>query len=220
MELKLKICGMREPENIDQVVDLNPDYLGLIFYDRSPRFVDNEIQKLDAEVKKTGVFVNASIEEISEKILKYELQAIQLHGDESVEFCRDLRAQLSEAGKRPQLIKVFSITETFDFQILKDFETSVDLFLFDTKGKNKGGNGITFNWDVLKNYSSSTPFFLSGGIGLEEVPEIKSLYKHFQDEKKEPLFYGVDVNSRFESTPGVKDTDKLRMFRKALFSEA
>ena len=210
---------MREPENIDQVASLRPDYLGLIFYEGSARFVKNEIQELDPSIKKTGVFVNASEEVILKKTQKYDLAAIQLHGGESVKFCASLKAKLSEAGKLPELIKVFSVKQDMDFNLLEDFESVADFFLFDTKGKNKGGNGITFNWDTLKNYPSSTPFFLSGGIGQEEIPEIKDLYAHFKKVNKQDLFYGIDVNSRFETAPGLKNTDKLRTFRKALFSE-
>lgn len=210
---------MREPENIARVAALHPDYLGLIFYEKSSRFVKNEVQQLPGNIKKTGVFVNASEEEILEKTLRYELAAIQLHGEESPDFCRDLRDQLSKAGKDPELIKVFSIKEEFDLKILEPYENVVDLFLFDTKGKNKGGNGVTFNWEVLENYPSSVPFFLSGGIGRDEIPEIIAFYLHFQKEKKQQLFYGIDVNSRFEIAPGLKDEDKLKTFRDQLISE-
>lgn len=211
---------MREPDNIDQVADLHPDYLGLIFYEASPRFVKNEVQNLDPAVRKTGVFVNASVEGISEKTLQYDLKVIQLHGEESAEFCQELKEQLSAEGRSPELIKVFSVKDTFDFKNLKEFENVVDLFLFDTKGINKGGNGITFNWEVLKSYPSSTPFFLSGGIGIDEIPGIKSLYAYFQNKNKEELFYGIDVNSKFETSPGLKDTNQLKIFRDKLFSEA
>lgn len=211
---------MREPDNIDQVADLHPDYLGLIFYEASPRFVKNEVQNLDPVIRKTGVFVNASVEGISEKTLQYDLKAIQLHGEESAEFCQELKEQLSAEGRSPELIKVFSVKDTFDFKNLKEFENVVDLFLFDTKGINKGGNGITFNWEVLKSYPSPTPFFLSGGIGIDEIPGIKSLYAYFQNKNKEELFYGIDVNSKFETSPGLKDTNQLKIFRDKLFSEA
>lgn len=211
---------MREPDNIDQVANLHPDYLGLIFYEASPRFVKNEVQNLDPAVRKTGVFVNASVEGISEKTLQYDLKAIQLHGEESAEFCQELKEQLSAEGRSPELIKVFNVKETFDFKNLKEFENVVDLFLFDTKGINKGGNGITFNWEVLKSYPSPTPFFLSGGIGIEEIPGIKCLYAYFQNKNKEELFYGIDVNSKFETSPGLKDTNQLKIFRDKLFSEA
>lgn len=219
MDLKLKICGMRDPDNIDQVALLQPDYLGLIFFEGSPRFVKDEIRELEGTVKKTGVFVNASEDLIVEKVRKYDLSAVQLHGEESPEFCRQLKNTFSEAGKNPELIKVFGVKETFNFDLLEAYEGIVELFLFDTKGKSKGGNGITFNWEVLKDYPSSTPFFLSGGIGPEEIPAIKSLYQHFQKKNKQELFFGVDVNSRFETAPGLKNAEKLKTFRKELFAE-
>lgn len=219
MDLKLKICGMRDPDNIDQVALLQPDYLGLIFFEGSPRFVKDEIRELEGTVKKTGVFVNASEDLIVEKVRKYDLSAVQLHGEESPEFCRQLKNTFSEAGKNPELIKVFGVKETFNFDLLEAYEGIVELFLFDTKGKSKGGNGITFNWEVLKDYPSPTPFFLSGGIGPEEIPAIKSLYQHFQKKNKQELFFGVDVNSRFETAPGLKNAEKLKTFRKELFAE-
>lgn len=219
MDLKLKICGMRDPDNIDQVALLQPDYLGLIFFEGSPRFVKDEIRELEGTVKKTGVFVNASEDLILEKVRKYDLSAVQLHGEESPEFCRQLKNTFSEAGKNPELIKVFGVKETFNFDLLEAYEGIVELFLFDTKGKSKGGNGITFNWEVLKDYPSPTPFFLSGGIGPEEIPAIKSLYQHFQKKNKQELFFGVDVNSRFETAPGLKNAEKLKTFRKELFAE-
>lgn len=211
---------MRDPDNIDQVALLQPDYMGLIFFEGSPRFVKNEIRELDLEIKKTGVFVNASEDLILEKTRKYDLSAVQLHGEESPEFCRQLKNTFSEADKNPELIKVFSVKEEFNFEQLKAYEGIVDLFLFDTKGKSKGGNGITFNWEVLKDYPSPTPFFLSGGIGPEEIPAIKSLYEHFQKKNRQHVFFGVDVNSRFETAPGLKNVEKLKTFRKELFTEA
>lgn len=220
MDLKLKICGMRDPDNIDQVALLQPDYLGLIFFEGSPRFVKNEIRELEQAIKKTGVFVNASKDFILEKVSKYALSAVQLHGEESSEFCTQLKNIFSKAGKNPELIKVFSVKEEFNFELLEAYEGIVDLFLFDTKGKSKGGNGITFNWKLLKDYPSPTPFFLSGGIGPEEIPAIKSLYEHFQKKNKQDVFFGVDVNSRFETAPGLKNVEKLKTFRKDFFTEA
>ncbi|MDX1751876.1 MAG: phosphoribosylanthranilate isomerase [Salinimicrobium sediminis] len=217
MNLKLKVCGMREAENIKAIAGLKPDYLGLIFFEGSSRYVSGEIQELDKEIKKTGVFVNASEEDILEKIEKYALAAIQLHGEESGKFCKDIKSRFSEAGKKVEIIKVFSIKDDFDFQELKAFEGIADLYLFDTKGKNRGGNGIAFNWNVLLDYPSSTPFLLSGGIGSEETEAIKELYKTFQKRQKEHLFYGIDVNSKFETAPGLKDPEALRSFKKQLF---
>ncbi len=214
MNLKLKICGMREPENMSRIGALQPDYLGLIFFEGSPRNVSGEIFQVDQKVKRTGVFVNASEEEILEKVQKYKLGAIQLHGEESPEFCKDLKKKLSE---ETELIKVFGIKEEFDFSKLKPYEGVVDYFLFDTKGKNKGGNGIMFNWTVLENYPSTTPFFLSGGIGPDDVEAIKELYHTFQKRQKEQLFYGIDVNSKFETAPAVKDAESLKIFRERLY---
>lgn len=214
MNLKLKICGMREPENMSRIGALQPDYLGLIFFEGSPRNVSGEIFQVDQKVKRTGVFVNASEEEILEKVQKYKLGAIQLHGEENPEFCKDLKKKLSE---ETELIKVFGIKEEFDFSKLKPYEGVVDYFLFDTKGKNKGGNGVMFNWTVLENYPSTTPFFLSGGIGPEDVEAIKELYHTFQKRQKEQLFYGIDVNSKFETAPAVKDAESLKIFRERLY---
>lgn len=218
MDLKLKICGMRDPENIKEIARLDPDYLGLIFYKGSPRFVDQKIENLELLARKTGIFVDATEEEILEKQKLYDLAAIQLHGDESPEFCGNLKKAFSEVGQKVELIKVFSVKEEFDFSLLKPYEKLVDLFLFDTKGKNKGGNGITFNWQILKDYPSGTPFFLSGGIGPEEIPAIKELFLELQKRQKEHLFYGIDVNSKFETAPAFKDLEKLTAFRKELFS--
>ncbi|WP_189606001.1 phosphoribosylanthranilate isomerase [Salinimicrobium marinum] len=191
---------MKFPENIEQVAVLQPDYLGFIFFEKSPRNFEVAIPELDKAIKKTGVFVDASLDFILEKVKKHELQAVQLHGKESPEFCAALKAVGLE------IIKVFSVKDSFDFSILQQYESKVDFFLFDTKGKAKGGNGITFDWEVLKNYPSETPFFLSGGIGLEEIGRLKD----FEFSK---AFYGIDVNSRFELEPGFKNLDTLKELR-------
>ncbi|HER40141.1 MAG TPA: phosphoribosylanthranilate isomerase [Salinimicrobium catena] len=209
---------MREPQNIREVALLHPDYMGLIFYEASPRHVQEEIEEAPSGVKKTGVFVNAPEEYVLEKVQKYDLSAVQLHGEESAEFCRSLRNAVSGTGKKVELIKVFGVKEEFNFRVLDAYEGIVDLFLFDTKGRNRGGNGITFNWEILKKYKSPTPFFLSGGIGPEEVSEIKKLYRHFEENDKAYLFYGIDVNSKFETAPGLKNAEKLKTFREALFT--
>lgn len=218
MDLKLKICGMRDPENIEQILRLQPDYLGLIFFKGSARYVEQKIENLDLDVKKTGVFVDASEEEIFEKVQDYDLSAVQLHGNESPQFCQNLKNAFLDIDKSIKIIKVFGIKDEFDFELLKPYEEIADLFLFDTKGKNKGGNGITFDWQLLLDYPSSTPFFLSGGIGPEEVPAVKTFFLELQKRKKEHLFYGIDVNSKFETAPAFKDPEKLTSFRKELFS--
>ncbi|MFD1096662.1 phosphoribosylanthranilate isomerase [Salegentibacter chungangensis] len=210
-DIKLKICGMKHPENIREVAELHPDYMGFIFYEKTPRFFDSEIPEIPDGIKKTGVFVNAGVAFILEKIKDHQLEAVQLHGDESAVFCGELKTLFK--GTDIEIIKVFSVKDDFDFKKLEPYERIVDFFLFDTKGKNKGGNGISFNWELLKDYPSATPFFLSGGIGLEETPEIEELAGYFQQQGKENLIYAVDVNSRFESQPGLKEAEKLKKFK-------
>ena len=210
--LKLKICGMKQPENILNVAALNPDYLGFIFYERSPRNFSGDIPDIDPSIKKTGVFVDEEIDFVLEKAEKYKFRAIQLHGKESSEYCIKLRLALG-SNNSVELIKVFSVMETFNFDELKTYEGNVDFFLFDTKGKSKGGNGITFNWELLKDYPSSTPFFLSGGIGQDELQKILKLYTYFNKNNKSNLLYGVDVNSKFEVEAGLKDENALKIFK-------
>ncbi|MFV5691934.1 phosphoribosylanthranilate isomerase [Flavobacterium sp. LT1R49] len=194
--MKLKICGMKYPENILEVASLLPDYMGFIFWEKSARYFEDSIPDLPKSIKKVGVFVNASQDEILEKIAKYDLQAVQLHGQESVAFCLDLK---DEMDRKIEIIKVFSVDEAFNFEVLKPFEAVCDYFLFDTKGKLPGGNGTTFDWKVLENYPSSKPFFLSGGIGINEMEDVNEISK-----TNLPL-YAIDVNSKFEIEPGLKN---------------
>ncbi|CAM3456869.1 phosphoribosylanthranilate isomerase [Flavobacterium chungbukense] len=205
--MKLKICGMKYPENILEVGSLLPDYMGFIFWEKSARYFDGTIPELIKTIKKTGVFVNETVENIAAKINKYDLQAVQLHGKESVDFCASLKEKIDS---KIEIIKVFSVGEDFDFESLKPFEAVCDYFLFDTKGKLPGGNGTTFDWKILENYKSEKPFFLSGGIGIEEIPAIKNL--------KLPI-YAIDVNSKFEIEPGLKNKNLLRKFQKTLKPE-
>ncbi len=198
---KLKICGMKHPQNILEVAGLLPDYMGFIFYEKSARFFKGEeIPELPKSIKKTGVFVNASLSEIKEKIKTHDLQAVQLHGEETPELCQALQQENVE------VIKVFSVQDDFDFNLLQPFDNKVDYFLFDTKGKLPGGNGYTFDWNVLKNYPSTTPFFLSGGIGINEVDAVKQILK-----TNLPI-YAIDINSKFETEPGVKNLKLLAQF--------
>jgi phosphoribosylanthranilate isomerase len=199
--MKLKICGMKYPKNILEVGALLPDYMGFIFWEKSARYFEGTIPELPKSIKKVGVFVNASLDEILEKIKTYDLQAVQLHGQESVEFCENLK---KNTPKLIDIIKVFSILDTFDFAELKPFENVCDFFLFDTKGKLPGGNGTTFDWKVLENYPSTKPFFLSGGIGIEELNSINEILK-----TNLPV-YAIDVNSKFEIEPGLKNIKLCR----------
>lgn len=198
---------MKYPDNITEVGSLLPDYMGFIFWEKSARYFDGIIPDLPKSIKKVGVFVNQSQEEILSKISKYDLQAIQLHGHESVEFCQELKSKIDT---KIELIKVFSADENFDFEVLKPYESVCDYFLFDTKGKLPGGNGTTFDWKILNKYNSIKPFFLSGGIGLEEVETIKEI-----SITNLPI-YAIDVNSKFEIEPGLKDKNILYSFKQNL----
>jgi len=211
--LSLKVCGMQQAGNMIQVSELQPDYMGLIFYKKSPRYFDGELPEIAPEIKKAGVFVNAEIEEIKEKFLKYKLNAIQLHGEESAGFAKDLKRELQQLENTPEIIKVFSVGDNFDFQEIKAFEGIVDYFLFDTKGALRGGNGTEFDWKILENYPSNTPFFLSGGIGPEHGKAIAELKSHFYRKGKPGLLYAVDVNSKFELKPGLKKLKELKDFK-------
>ena len=192
---------MKYPENIFEVSKLLPDFLGFIFWEKSSRYFDGKIPEIPKSIKKVGVFVNATLEEINHKIEKYDLNVIQLHGNESPEFCEKLKNSTIE------IVKVFSVNDDFNFSTLKPFETVCDYFLFDTKGKLPGGNGLTFNWQILQQYKLTKPFFLSGGIGLDEIENIKKLNL--------PI-YAIDVNSKFEIEPGLKNIELLKSFKNNL----
>ncbi len=209
--MKLKVCGMKY--NPGEVAALQPDYLGFIFWEKSPRSFDGEIPKLPPGIKKVGVFVNASLDEVVAKIKEYHLQAVQLHGSESPEFCKELKQYNFQ--EPIQIIKVFSIKDDFNFDELKPYESVCDYYLFDTKGKLPGGNGYTFDWKVLKGYPSIKPYFLSGGIGLEEIESLREFMK--RPEAK--YCHTIDVNSRFELEPGLKNIQKLKEFKKGLMKD-
>lgn len=193
---------MKSTENIDGIALLKPDYLGFIFYEKSPRYFESPIPNFDASIKKVGVFVNASYEEIKEKVKRYNLDLVQLHGDESPDFCALIETNLSK------VIKSFSIDNEFDFNILNKYINYCSYFLFDTKGINHGGNGIAFDWSLLKNYHLHKPYFLSGGIGLENLEDLK----WFLEKKHAKKCFAIDLNSRFEAAPGIKNPKTLNDF--------
>jgi phosphoribosylanthranilate isomerase len=205
--MKLKICGMKYPDNILEVGTLLPDYMGFIFWEKSARYFDGTIPTLPQSIKKIGVFVNASKEEIVAQVLKHDLQAVQLHGHESIAFCKELKNTLADTI---EIIKVFSVDDTFDFNQIEPFETVCDYFLFDTKGKLPGGNGTAFDWKVLEQYPSQKPFFLSGGIGLDEIDLVKQILK-----TDLPIF-AIDVNSKFEIEAGLKNKEELDRFKQKI----
>ena len=200
---------MKYVENIQEVAAIQPDYLGFIFYEKSKRNFDGIIPKLSKSIKKTGVFVNATIEFVVDKIHQYNLKAVQLHGDETVEYIKELRqVELVSASHNDiEIIKVFGIKESFNFKVLKPYEEAVDYFLFDTKGEERGGNGVVFDWTVLEKYNSTKPFFLSGGIGLQQIKEIEKI------RKTDLPIYALDVNSKFEIEAGFKSVENIKKFK-------
>jgi phosphoribosylanthranilate isomerase len=199
--LRIKVCGMRDGLNIAEAATLPIDYMGFIFFRNSKRYVGDgfEIPKdFPSRIKRVGVFVNDSVEVISGLARKHSLDFIQLHGGESVSQCAELR----ENGFK--VIKAFGLESGTDFENLIPFKNEVDFFLFDTKGKEFGGTGKTFDWDILARYDQDVPFFLSGGLAPENVAGVKALGKM--------NIHGLDVNSGVEITPGLKDVGRLKIF--------
>lgn len=194
--MKLKICGLKHSDNIRQVAEQNPDFMGFIFYNKSPRFLNDKklvtvLKEIPHSILKTGVFVNEDPLKMKEIISTYGLNAVQLHGSESPELCDQFKAM----GLK--VIKAFGIQEASNFAQTKKYDTSCDYFLFDTKTKKHGGSGESFDWTLLKFYNGNTPFLLSGGIGIDDLDEIQKI--------SHPSFAGIDVNSGFEIEPGLKD---------------
>ena len=191
---------MRDPDNIQELVALSPDFIGFIFFEKSKRYVSQfdtlSVEGIPTHVKKVGVFVNENYDVIRDLVTYYKLDYVQLHGDESPELCDHLK----RAGVG--VIKVFSVGDTFDFGQLKPYKAVVDYFLFDTKGKERGGNGVTFDWKTLENYDNEIPFFISGGLSPENLGELSGL--------KNMNLAAVDLNSCFEVEPGLKNIDMLR----------
>lgn len=234
---QLKICGMLHPENLREVAALQPDYLGFIFFKGSKRYAGDVLPEvlaaLPENIKRTGVFVNETLETVLSLVHKYQLNALQLHGTESPAYCRDLKVRLSEmmasdpaelnansiavrtkASEKTetigkvQLIKAFGISEAFDFSRLNLYLGTVDYFLFDTQTPDHGGSGKKFDWQLLTKYTLDLPYFLSGGIGVESAEMLNSIVDH--------RLFAIDVNSKFEIEPGVKDLEKLKVFKSKL----
>lgn len=204
--MKIKICGMKYPENSKEIAALQPDYLGFIFYDKSPRLLENEIPSLEKSIAKVGVFVNATVKEIKEKARQHQLETIQLHGEESPDFCRSIQLL------KLKVIKSFNIDNQFNFKILESYKNYCDYFLFDTKGDQYGGNGTAFDWQLLKQYHLDKPYFLSGGIGPESLVDLQI----FLQTESARHCIALDLNSRFETQPGQKNPETLKTFLKKL----
>lgn len=200
--MKVKVCGLKDYENISNVILAGADYIGFIFHKDSPRFFNSaldfdEVRKI--KVKKVGVFVNENSYSVLDKVAHYDLDLVQLHGNETPEYCSEIR-------KHVKTIKAFGIDKDFDFETIKGFD--VDYFLFDTKTEAYGGSGRIFNHRLLRDYTLDIPFFLSGGISLGHAQHIREL--------NIKQLIGVDLNSRFEISPGIKEASRIKQFIKQL----
>jgi phosphoribosylanthranilate isomerase len=206
MNVKLKICGMRDPANMAEVAALRPDYMGFIFYDKSPRYVGMEFKKplLPPSVKSVGVFVNEKPETILDTISRHALDFAQLHGNETSEQCLEL------SGKGVKIIKAFAVDSGFDFESTRTYADYVSYFLFDTKGRYFGGNATPFDWTLLQKYDQQIPFFLSGGISAENVSAIRGI--------SSKSLHSIDVNSGVETSPGRKDVKKIKELKRVISS--
>ena len=207
--MNIKVCGITEMKQLQQLDGLDIDFAGLIFYPESPRYVGDklnkkEIKKADFDLKKVGVFVNPEMIDVLDAIDDYGLEVVQLHGDESPEMCEDLSSEV-------EVIKAFRITgaENID-ELVAPYDAVCDYYLFDTGGLKEsfGGTGQQFDWSILTKAKIEKPFFLSGGIGVEDAARVKA-FKH-------PDMFGVDINSKFETAPGVKDMKLILQFRQAM----
>ena len=201
--LKVKVCGLTEKMNIRRIAGAHPDIMGFIFYPKSVRFVGempdvSMFDEVPSTVLKAGVFVNEERRRVTAIAKYFRLDVVQLHGNESAEYCRALKE------KGLTIIKAFEMNSSFNFEELKKYMDVCDYFLFDTLAGGSGGSGLKFDWQYLNEYRLEKPFFLSGGIGPEDHDLIKSL--------NHTCLYAVDINSRFETSPGIKDPEKVKRF--------
>lgn len=208
--MNIKVCGITSVKQLQQLEGLDIDFAGLIFYKQSPRYVGdkiskNDIKDADLDIKKVGVFVNAEYDEIMKTVEDYGLDVVQLHGDESPHFCDEVSSEI-------EVIKAFRIADGSDKSVdymIAEYDEVCDYYLFDTASKTAlGGSGEKFDWKKIADSKIEKPFFLSGGI----APGDGQLLKKF----KHPDFYGVDINSRFEKEPGVKDMALVLQFKLGL----
>ena len=197
----VKVCGMRDAENIREVEALGIDLMGFIFWPKSSRYVSERPAYMPQTAKRVGVFVNEDIKQVKRIAEEYSLDVIQLHGSESPDYIRQLG---SVCGDTIATVKAFNIATAADLDATKSYEGIVDYFLFDTKTPIPGGSGVQFDWSLLADYVGQTPFLLSGGIGPDDAERVKT-FQH-------PKCIGIDLNSRFEISPGLKDVEKLKKF--------
>lgn len=198
----LKVCGLKDKNNINQLNKIDIDFMGFIFYNKSSRFINQHLNISNITKQKVGVFVNESLENIKKKIKDYNLNYVQLHGDETPKFCKILMNFC-------KVIKAFRIYENFDIDNTNRYANCCDLFLFDTFSKNFGGSGKKFDWNKIRNFKNKK-FLLSGGIDVESVNQINDI------KNENEFLFGIDINSKFEISPGLKDVKKINTFLKKL----
>jgi len=200
---KVKVCGLTDALNAKEVADAGADYAGFIFYPHSKRFVgefpdEDLFRNIPANVKKVGVFVNEEKDRVADTASKYQLDLVQLHGAETAGFCQYLKLT------GITVMKAFGIGDDFDFNRLTEYKDACDFFLFDTQTTLHGGSGVKFRWERLEEYKLSMPFFLGGGIGPLDAQKVRNIHH--------PYFFAADINSRFETTPGMKNIDIVKTF--------
>ena len=221
---QLKVCGLTKMDQIQELISLNTNFLGFIFYEKSPRFVLNHLSlKEISEINhqgKVGVFVNETVEKIVEISEKANLNFIQLHGDEDEDFIKRLRQSLSE---KVEIIKVIRVGNQKKEELKKTINqqpTTINYLLFDTDSKAFGGTGKTFDWQILNEIEIPIPYFLSGGISLENIKNLKNFVKvNLRENKtltKLNTPFALDINSKFETEPGIKDIEKIKTFKSLL----
>lgn len=199
--IRVKICGMRNVINIAEIAMLHPDYMGFVCYERSPRYAAElnhaVLKSLFSNTLSVGVFVNAKIEHVVETAEYYRFNVLQLHGNETPEYCAELKTKY-----KCEIIKAFGITSKEDFDDMYDYEQVCDYFLFDAKTELYGGSGKKFDHNLLTNYTMNKPFFMSGGITLADTEHIR--------DNRHKLCIGIDVNSAFEDSPGLKNVEQVK----------
>ncbi|MGC4231650.1 MAG: phosphoribosylanthranilate isomerase [Niabella sp.] len=205
--LKIKVCGMTDMQQVEQLAAMGADYAGFIFYEKSPRFAGNKLAAADlkgfASIQKVGVFVNESVDVILQTVDEYGLNAVQLHGDETADFCSGIKGKVT-------VIKAFRVKGDEDLsEILKPYEKAADYFLFDTKAQEYGGTGKKFDWSVLSKGNITKPYFLSGGIGMDDMEQVKQFTLTNN-------VFALDVNSKFETAPGTKDMESVKKFLRGI----
>ena len=211
----VKVCGMREAENIREVEALHPDWMGFVFWSKSKRFVGELPGYMPVHARRVGVFVDEDAEQVGRIARTYGLDIIQLHGSESPDYIGQLKSALAlQLGREVHVVKAFNIGTADDLAATTAYNGVADYFLFDTKAQLPGGSGRQFDWSVLAAYDGPTPFILSGGIGPDDVPALREWFRTGGPVTEKCI--GIDLNSRFELAPGLKDINKLKTFIQSL----